>query len=53
METFSFNEEQLKYLRDYFEKNKIPNQDEIENISQYLGKEITKRNISVSNQIQN
>ena len=49
MEYFCFNEEQLKYLRDYFEKNNIPNQDEIENISQYLGKEISKRNISVIN----
>ncbi|CAF0898672.1 unnamed protein product [Brachionus calyciflorus] len=47
MESFCFNEEQLKYLRDFFEKNKIPNQDEIENINQYLGKEITKRNISI------
>ncbi|CAF1046422.1 unnamed protein product, partial [Brachionus calyciflorus] len=47
MESYHFNEDQLKYLRDFFEKNKIPNQDDIEKIRKNLGKEISKRDISI------
>jgi len=47
MESYHFNEDQLEYLKDFFEKNKIPNQDDIEKIRKNLGKEISKRDISV------
>ncbi|CAF0900484.1 unnamed protein product [Brachionus calyciflorus] len=47
MESYHFNEDQLEYLKDFFEKNKIPNQDYIEKIRKNLGKEISKRDISI------
>ncbi|CAF0933384.1 unnamed protein product, partial [Brachionus calyciflorus] len=46
-ENHHFNEEQLALLKKYYQRNKIPNQDEIEIIRQNLGEEITKRNICV------